>query len=340
VGETLASPQTQRKEWLDALRGLAIFLVVLIHNVPSGAEKGVFVILTGPIKIPLFFAISGYVFNIHNGKQGKFFLNLLRKILLPSLFLFIGLRIIRIPKNGFEYLWDGLVGFFAGKNCWYISACIIAETLFFYILKFCKKEWQIITVVFLCSFFGFVMSIFRIGDVAMINRAFVVQPFLLMGYLFRKHEDFFKKLHWSVLAGGFLAVAAMIGLTFLIWPNRGIDVHMNNYYGRIETIPFCFLLIALFTLSLMTLGTKLGKLCKPLAIVGQHTMVIYILNGFFLGVGNRILPLEGLSGILLNVKYLLIPIFSITVCTLGGMLLNWLCPEIMGRRRKKKAIIK
>jgi fucose 4-O-acetylase-like acetyltransferase len=90
----------------------------------------------------------------------------------------------------------------------------------------------------------------------------------------------------------------------------------------------------------MTLGTKLGKLCKPLAIVGQHTMVIYILNGFFLGVGNRILPLEGLSGILLNVKYLLIPIFSITVCTLGGMLLNWLCPEIMGRRRKKKAIIK
>ena len=29
---------SHRKQWLDALRGLAIFLVVLLHSIPGGQE--------------------------------------------------------------------------------------------------------------------------------------------------------------------------------------------------------------------------------------------------------------------------------------------------------------
>lgn len=333
MGKTLAP---QRKEWLDALRGLAIILVVLLHNMPAGDEKNIYIILTGPIKLPLFFAISGYVFNHRDGHQGKFFLNLFRKIFLPSLVLFFCLRAVFIPTRGIEYVIDGLIDFFRGDVCWYISACIIGEILFFYILKFCKKEWQIILMALLCWVAGFVMDHFEIGDFAMINRAFVAQYFLLLGYLFRKHEDFFKKLHWSFLLLGFLITAGMIGLNFWLWPDRGIDVHNNFYHGTLSAIPFCFALITVFTLSLMTLGTKLGRLSRVLAIVGRHTLVTYIYHGFFLSIGMRVLKHGTSTGWVLVGKCLLLTAFSVTVCTLGSMLINWLLPELMGRKRKKK----
>jgi len=331
--KALAPP---RKEWLDALRGLAIFLVVLLHNLPVGEEKYFYILLTGPIKLPLFFAISGYVFNPREGKQGIFFLNVLRKILIPSLVLFIGLHAPSVLTRGFSYLLYRLRDFFTGDVCWYITACILGEILFFYNLKFCKKEWQICLTAGICCVLGFVMAAFGFGDFAMLNRAFIAQAFLLMGYLFRRHEEFFKKLHWSVLLVGFLLVAVLITAGYFLFPNRGIDVHMNNYYGSLWTVPFSFLLIALFNLSLMTLGAKLGRISKILSLVGQHTLITYIWHGFFLSIGMRVLPLGDSTGILLIGKCLLLTAFSIGMCTLGGVIINWVFPELMGRKRKKK----
>ena len=52
---------TKRKGWVDALRGMAIILVVYGHSAKGFSEYFLF---TSPIKMPLFFAISGYVFNL------------------------------------------------------------------------------------------------------------------------------------------------------------------------------------------------------------------------------------------------------------------------------------
>lgn len=327
----------QRKEWLDALRGLAIFLVVLLHRLPGDTwEKYIYVVITGPIKLPLFFAISGYVFNGRGGKQGKFFLNLLRKILIPSFVIFLGLRAVFIPTRGFSYVTTGILSFFSGELCWYITACLVAEILFFYNLKFCKKDWQICTVAIACCAAGFVMHFFGFGEFAMINRGFIAQFFLLIGYMFRKREDFFRKLHWSILLGGFLLSAAMITATFFLWPLKGIDVHQNEYYN----IPYCFVLITVFVLSLMTLGTKLGKLSRLFGFIGKHTLVIYILHGFFLSIGERFLPLGSYTGYSTGIVYFLkcvaLTVFSVAVCSGISALIQLVFPELMGRSRKKK----
>ena len=49
-----------RKEYIDVLRALAMFFVILGHQVRGDTKYFVF---TSPIKIPLFFFITGYVFN-------------------------------------------------------------------------------------------------------------------------------------------------------------------------------------------------------------------------------------------------------------------------------------
>ena len=46
---------TRRKLWLDGLRAVAMLLVILGHLLPGCSA---FFVFTGPVKLPLFFAIS------------------------------------------------------------------------------------------------------------------------------------------------------------------------------------------------------------------------------------------------------------------------------------------
>ena len=125
----------KRLEWLDALRGLAMVYVALGHCMPGGMEKHIFILLTSPVKLPLFFAVSGYVFNSRDGKQGAFFANLLRKIMIPSLVFVLCTLLIGLPKRGLSHLATGFWDFLSGELYWYIPACILGEILFFYNLK-------------------------------------------------------------------------------------------------------------------------------------------------------------------------------------------------------------
>ena len=54
----------QRKDWIDVLRAIAVLFVIYGH---MGRGMWLYYVSTSPIKIPLFFAISGYLFNERDG---------------------------------------------------------------------------------------------------------------------------------------------------------------------------------------------------------------------------------------------------------------------------------
>lgn len=299
---------------------------------PSSPEKNYSLVFTGSIKLPLFFVISGYVFNCREGKLGAFLLNLVRKILIPAFLLFIGNRVPSVFTKGFFYIVTSSLEFISGEACWYVSACIIAEIVFFFTLKFCKKEPLICIVALICCASGFVMHFLGIGEFAMLNRAFIAQFFLLLGFLFKKHEDFFQKLHWAVPATGFLISIGMIVASLFLWKRPFINVHINRYYN----IPYCFLLIAISCLSFMTFGTKVGRISRLLSLIGRHTLVIYVSHGIFLTIGQRVLPVVGSSGVIMVLKSVLLAAFAITMCICTSLAINHICPEIMGHPRKRK----
>lgn len=325
--------KTKRKDWIDVLRSIAIIMVVLVHTIPSKTfEWYVYNVFIGPIMIPLFFVISGYLFNPRNGNQKVFFTNLFRKLILPSLILFVCAQAVRIPFSGIRPFVDALIGFLSGKKGWYITACIIAEILFFYNLKFCKKQVYAGVTAIVCCAIGFLMNYFDICHFWMINRAFIAQFFLVTGYLFRKNESLFRGLRWpSVIIGGLVYLVLIAG-TFVIWPQQSIDVHLNRYYN----IPYCFVLILIACLFLLTLASRTRKVPEILSVIGQHTLVIYLFHNLCTTIGYRLLPISKFSGIVMILSAILITIFTISACTVAGMIINRFFPWIMGRSKATK----
>ena len=82
------SNNISRKEYIDALRALAIVIVVYSHCVSGWTW---FFLFIGPIMMPLFFEISGYVFKIRDGKWTSFFINLFKRVVVPWFFLVFSL---------------------------------------------------------------------------------------------------------------------------------------------------------------------------------------------------------------------------------------------------------
>ena len=70
--EKVAQLPSDRLMSIDALRGLAMLLVVFGHS-----TKGLypFYVFTSPVKMPLFFALSGYLMNVDR-EEGSFLKNI------------------------------------------------------------------------------------------------------------------------------------------------------------------------------------------------------------------------------------------------------------------------
>ena len=170
-------------------------------------------------------------------------------------------------------------------------------------------------------------------DILMINRAMVVQVFLLIGGLFKKYEKtIINKL------GNLLCIVIMlflyIGLgivTIVFYPGQNINVHNNEYYNLL----ICSLMITVGIICLFIVAERYIKWYpKPIVIMGQNTLVIYLCNGFVFTVirfiGNRL----GIktNGILLG---LISAIIACVVCTIVSLIIKKYIPEILGIKRSK-----
>ena len=130
----------KRLEYIDALRALAVLFVVIIHAAIGVDGWNVYTVFTGAIMIPLFFIISGYLFNPRDGKQLPFFKNLFFKMVIPRFFISqLWIQAFFIPSKGIHFwlrlVWD----FICGDLEWFLLTCIIGEIIFFYIRKFFKS---------------------------------------------------------------------------------------------------------------------------------------------------------------------------------------------------------
>lgn len=146
-----------RKNWIDALRGLAMLFVLYGHLVHGWNEYFVF---TSAIKIPLFFSITGYVFKIRDGRTWEFIRNLMIKIGIPWGILTlipvkIGYCLVRMDiqgalKTGYKFV--------SGASYWYMPCCIAAEIIFFIILKYSRKVSFVSVTIISVSACGFIMA--------------------------------------------------------------------------------------------------------------------------------------------------------------------------------------
>lgn len=317
----------KRLAWVDALRAIAIILVVWGHQLKGITE---FFVFTSPVKLPLFFAISGYVFNLRNGDSKSFFNNWFLKLVVPWICLAM---IPQIPR-----IFMGRVGFFeilnifiSGEAVWFMPCFIVGEAIHFFVIKYLKKEIWIIAASVIFAILGFIAYNHDILNYAMINRAFIAQQFFLIGFLFKKHEEFFVGLSWHIIILTVCMYFVLCGLSLYFYPNECLDVHLNRYYS----IPLCFLLIFMGNFTLFTIGSKINFSNRILSEIGKNTLVIYIWHEYAIMILATVVGFAGLSlgGVWLS--SIIKTIWAILVCYGCAVLLNKYVPFLVGKKSNK-----
>lgn len=314
---------SNRKGWIDALRGLAIILVIYGHCAPDFTE---FFIYTSPVKMPLFFAISGYVINDQITLK-LFFEKLVKKVVVPWIVLGLFFPLLLIPINGVFYPIDYFINMISGDIFWFMPCFIIAQPIHFILCKCCKHTiWMIVASVF-CFIVGDVLQKHGLLDYAMFNRALVVQFFFLIGFLLKRFGQVLAKTSWPCIMVLSALYFFMCWLSIILFPSQTIDVHLNYYYN----IPYSLLTIILGCSILFVAAQKSSFTSFTMSFIGQNTLLLYMWHGTAIMILMKLVSLFGLD-IPSNWFTAFIKLFWGTlVCGISAILINRYVPWAVGK---------
>ena len=243
----------QRIDWVDTLKGIGIFLIVWGHYLENGWLRDYIF----SFHVPLFFFVSGYLFNHKKHSHfSVFFKKRFKSIIVPYLFFsFISLGYVILKGSigeiqGFSFpLYKPILGIFysIGANpwlihniaLWFLTCLFIVEITYFYINKMTSKKTTLILLLLTFSIVGYIISIIPLIRLPWsIDIAFTAIVFYGVGHLYRGHVDIKRK---------YLFVPLFI-LSFLFSNlNRGVDMNYlaygNYFYFYISAFSGIFLFI-------------------------------------------------------------------------------------------------
>ena len=328
-----------RKEWIDGLRALAMLIVMTWHISNGINSQWLFSLITAPIMIPLFFSITGYVFNDCEGNQKLFYTKLFKYLVFPWLCLaFLKGSINALINRSFVYFLEYSSNLFTGSNLWYFPCCIIAEILFFYNLKLSKKSLKLISIYsIILLMIGFILKDYSFFDNLNISTAFICQLFLLIGLLIKnvdiKNVDIKKTSSVCTLFYISIMLTTILNILPLPISCYGIipmDVHKNFFFS----IPMCFSLIITGNLAIFHVFKHIIHFPSIISFIGQNTIVFYVFHYDTLRPFDIILSKLGFitpeTWILVIIKL----IYSILVCSCIALVFNKFLPQLVGKRNK------
>ncbi|MBO4659038.1 MAG: acyltransferase family protein [Prevotella sp.] len=259
-----------RLQWIDALRALAILLVVYGHH----ANTSFFSAFLNPVKMPLFFALSGYLFYIKPGGDKAFFKRTLYSLIIPWLCLGVVPLLFGIPFKGINHIMNSIIELLTGKELWFMPCFIIAQIIFYYTVKLSKNRvLPIVTCFMAYSAIGYVLRRNHILDIFMVNLAMMVQFYFLIGYLYRKYG---KLLSGRLKYAGIVLMLCYIVLGIVFYPESRTDVHNALF----RNLPVCTLMTTIGVVGLFMLSSTISNYPKWLLAVGKNSLVIYMLDKY------------------------------------------------------------
>ena len=327
--DTAGSTTFERKKWIDLLRGLAMLLVIWGHIAKT---EELFFVLVNPFKIPLFFAISGYLFVAHGGNTKQFLRQLFITIIVPWFMLSL------VWLKPFYAMWIGrpdmipnyFYNFLSGNTLWFMPCLIIAEIILFLIRKYAPSvslQYLLMTVI---TLIGLVLAHFGKGNFAMFNVACVSQAFFLFGDWFKNSEETLRNLFsgWRSLLPGVL-YGTLIICNLMLYPGQSMDVHLCRYHNYF----LCAGLIFFSLLFLFVNAPAVEYIFRWIPFVGKNTLVFYIFHYYVRAVFIKGMKMIGIPLPENVIGYAALFLFVCAVLSVLSLMINRWVPFIAGGKR-------
>ena len=266
----------KRVDYLDYSKGIAIILVVLGHICSEGNIKTYIY----SFHMPLFFIISGYLFNYSNVKSFKEFINKkIKAYLIPYVtfsiinilgyYLLSGLSLIVLRNNLLE-----TIKFCGIGALWFLPVLFIAETIFVF-CKFNNKKF-IYSVLIFIGISGIALSIWvltRSFIALILIRSMISLIFITIGYsLFNVIKNL--NLKWYQIA-----IITLLNIALAI-----INGYVDLWGIQFNNIVLYFINAILGSLNIIS--KKINS--KLLSFWGRNTLIIMATHQLILTMFSKI----------------------------------------------------
>lgn len=287
----------KRIEWIDILRGIAMYFVILGHAFVSRTD--IFRKYIYSFHMPLFFFVSGLTYKDKNYKFKDFIKDRFIKIIIPYLIINIVVFIIKhilhlfldIYNNlSIELSLKALIKAFGNSlpciQSWFLPCLLIVELIFYLLKRLIKSETVLFIAVICVSSLGYFLSgySFEALEFFHINTAIVAILFYYFGYIYMKK---FKDLK---IRNNFINILVIIFFLivsiFLQKHNSYISMNVNKY-GNIILFILSSVMSIIFYMKISMLISNKDKAFK---YIGTHSMFFLGYHAFFLTIIKRYFP--------------------------------------------------
>lgn len=325
---------SSRIQWIDALRAFAVLLVIWGHIWSKG--NSLYFQIFNPVKIPLFFAITGYLFNTKKTWE-QFFKSTLFHFVIPWFFLsMIWLKIsygllIEQPDKA----WISFCDFLSGKTHWYMPCCIIAVTIHFSIVRCFPNHRNIQYLIFvIIAILGFLFGRYNLAHFAMFDVACSAQMFLLVGRLLKDNMTRLDRKQYACI--GSVIYLGLILLSFFLFPGRSMDVHQQRYYS----FPICIALVLIGNTTLFVIAAKKKTYPRWICYIGENTLVFYLLHYYIRSAWKFLLAKMEITISAGIIAYFAEFLIVIIVLFVVAWLINHFFPFALGKGIMKMRLMK
>ncbi|MBQ2676650.1 MAG: acyltransferase family protein [Clostridia bacterium] len=261
-GETNIIRNNERIEWIDALKGFAIFCVTLGHlNMWGPIEKWIY-----SFHMFLFFFLSGFLFSSRKPTM-EILKARVKRILIP----YIGWNVISsligmlfFDKSFSDFVEDLFI--LEGNHSWntpiwFLLVLFLAEIIIT-LLKLYKHKWLTITTIVICL--GLWILIGHKWLLWKLNLLPMAICFFLLGFIFK---PLVSKIHkWYILL--------LLGIGSIVFSS--LNIRIIYTYGKFGNYVYCVLAAVCGTLFFIGLfsGVRMFSRLRFLKVWGRNSMII------------------------------------------------------------------
>lgn len=289
----------KRIEYIDALRGFTMFLVVFQHVFTFSCPKVIestFLNILQTFRMPLFFFISGYVgMKLVDYFNGKNYFSLIKKKFIVQLIptvIFSAFMTLTGPFSVFDANFT-----LKGWSIYWFTVALLGMFIVYYslnlLLNMCRLRRYVLLIIYLIAFVMYMLVYIvplRFPQYLEMDKIFSYFQFFVLGTIVRQNivkiTALCKNYVFSTLA------LLLFALTSIMIYNKGVSIFLSENLGMFWRYLAIFngfavrytglIVIYTFFLSMSSYFSAGGQLSGVMQLVGRRTLDIYMLHYFFI----------------------------------------------------------